>query len=86
MAKIADTKVRCPKYCVFMGKGFESSQLQASRSFTPFVVISVRVAELPDHHSGPFDRLLVAQALSEKMVLVTADEKLLPYDVEKLMA
>lgn len=47
---------------------------------------TVRVAELPDHHSDPFDRLLVAQALSEKMVLVTADERLLPYDVEKLLA
>ncbi|MBT9584362.1 type II toxin-antitoxin system VapC family toxin [bacterium] len=45
---------------------------------------TVRVAELPDYHSDPFDRLLVAQALTEKMVLVTADEKMLPYEVEKL--
>ncbi|MFN8612909.1 MAG: type II toxin-antitoxin system VapC family toxin [Vulcanimicrobiota bacterium] len=47
---------------------------------------TVRVADLPDHHTDPFDRLLVAQALAENMTLVTADEKLLPYDCEKLLA
>jgi PIN domain nuclease of toxin-antitoxin system len=41
---------------------------------------------LPDHHSDPFDRLLVAQALAEKMVLVTADAKLLPYECDKVLA
>ena len=60
--------------------------LRAGVQFLPIELQhTVRVAELPDHHSDPFDRLLVAQALSEKMILVTADEKLLPYDVEKLL-
>jgi PIN domain nuclease of toxin-antitoxin system len=39
------------------------------------------VAELPDHHNDPFDRLLVVQARSEGLTLVTADRKLAAYDV-----
>jgi PIN domain nuclease of toxin-antitoxin system len=37
---------------------------------------------LPPHHRDPFDRMLVAQARLESLVLVTADASLLPYDVE----
>jgi PIN domain nuclease of toxin-antitoxin system len=32
-----------------------------------------KVETLPFHHRAPFDRLLVAQALSEKMTLISAD-------------
>lgn len=41
---------------------------------------------LPSHHSDPFDRMLVAQATCEKLVLVTRDEKLSLYDVRLLSA
>lgn len=37
------------------------------------------VARLPHHHRDPFDRLLVAQAMAEPLVLLTADAALLPY-------
>lgn len=37
------------------------------------------VAELPPHHQDPFDRLLVAQALSEPMRLMTHDQQILRY-------
>ena len=40
------------------------------------------VAELPEHHKDPFDRLLVVQARIERLILVTADPKLADYDVE----
>jgi PIN domain nuclease of toxin-antitoxin system len=36
---------------------------------------------LPLHHADPFDRLLVAQARIEQLVLVTQDRQLLPYGV-----
>lgn len=39
---------------------------------------------LPRHHSDPFDRMLVAQAQSEKLTLVTGDAKLAAYDVRVL--
>jgi len=41
-----------------------------------------RAADLPGHHGDPFDRMLVAQAQLESLVLVTADRALRPYDVE----
>ena len=31
--------------------------------------------DLPLHHSDPFDRQIIAQALSEKMPILTSDEK-----------
>jgi len=31
------------------------------------------------HHTDPFDRLLIAQAMSEPMHLLTADAQLKPY-------
>ena len=39
------------------------------------------VAQLPlfDDHKDPFDRLLVAQSLSEPLILLTTDKKLARY-------
>jgi PIN domain nuclease of toxin-antitoxin system len=37
------------------------------------------VARLPRHHGDPFDLLLVAQAITEPMHLLTADERLAAY-------
>ena len=41
---------------------------------------------LPAHHRDPFDRMLVAQAQLETLVLVTADQLLDSYDVERFDA
>ena len=44
------------------------------------------VEHLPDVHRDPFDRLLVAQAVAEGAVLLTADERLAAYgDVVRLV-
>jgi PIN domain nuclease of toxin-antitoxin system len=40
---------------------------------------ATRVAQLPYHHRDPFDRLLIAQAMTEPLVLLTADESLVQY-------
>jgi PIN domain nuclease of toxin-antitoxin system len=45
-----------------------------------------RVAELAWHHRDPFDRLLLAQSLVEKMPLMTADDQLLPYKAKLIDA
>jgi PIN domain nuclease of toxin-antitoxin system len=37
------------------------------------------VATLPMHHTDPFDRLLIAQAMSEPLHLLTVDVLLKPY-------
>jgi len=45
---------------------------------------TARVAELPQHHGDPFDRMLVAQALCESLVLVSRDRELKRYGVRVL--
>jgi PIN domain nuclease of toxin-antitoxin system len=40
-----------------------------------------RLRELPLLHKGPFDRMLVAQAVEEGLALVTSDETLRRYPV-----
>ena len=45
---------------------------------------ALRASGLPQHHRDPFDRLLVAQAQLERLVLLTADAQLSRYDVETI--
>jgi len=40
---------------------------------------AVAVGSLPQHHHDPFDRILIAQALTEPMALITHDAKILQY-------
>jgi PIN domain nuclease of toxin-antitoxin system len=42
------------------------------------------LAELPQLHGDPFDRMLVAQAVVEDLDLVTGDETLRSYPVRSL--
>lgn len=41
---------------------------------------------LPDLHRDPFDRMLIAQAQAEGLLLVTSDEKILQYSVQVMDA
>lgn len=43
-----------------------------------------RVESLPAHHGDPFDRLLIAQALEEKLPVVTADPVFREYGVKRI--
>jgi len=44
------------------------------------------VADLPMHHRDPFDRILLAQAISEPVHLYTVDRKLVPYSALVVLA
>jgi PIN domain nuclease of toxin-antitoxin system len=46
---------------------------------------TLRAGELPLHHRDPFDRMLIAQALVEGMVLLTADRAFENYKVELIL-
>lgn len=41
-----------------------------------------RLERLPLHHRDPFDRILIAQSLEEKLPIVTADPLFAPYALE----
>ena len=45
---------------------------------------ALRAGALPRHHTDPFDRMLVAQAVSRNMTLVTRDAILASYEVRLL--
>jgi PIN domain nuclease of toxin-antitoxin system len=59
---------------------------QGLRPLSVTHVHALAVYDLPLHHGDPFDRLLVAQALSEGLTLITADRDLKQYPVETLWA
>lgn len=44
----------------------------------------LELEKLPFHHKDPFDRLLIAQASAEKMILVSSDAKFAAYSVNVL--
>lgn len=47
---------------------------------------AIAVANLPEHHTDPFDRLLIAQAQLEDLTIVTSDTAFEHYDVKLLDA
>jgi len=63
----------------------DDSYLEVART-QGFVELPVRwnhadlVKTLPEHHRDPFDRMLVAQALSEDMTLLTVDLNIRKYE------
>ena len=72
-------KVRLGK---MKGDPFELVRLLGAAGFEELPVWSrqaLLVSKLPMHHSDPFDRLLVAQAITEPLHLLTMDSKLKPY-------
>jgi PIN domain nuclease of toxin-antitoxin system len=72
-------KVRLGK---MKGDPAELASLIDRAGFAELPVLSrhaLMVATLPVHHTDPFDRLLVAQAISEPLHLLTLDEQLRRY-------
>lgn len=45
---------------------------------------ALAVSELPAHHADPFDRILIAQARTEDMVILTVDRVFEQYQVKIL--
>lgn len=65
---------------------FVSEQLRANN----FTLLNIelrhaaKVEKLPFHHRDPFDRLLIAQAITEKLIIVAADSAFSAYGVKIL--
>jgi PIN domain nuclease of toxin-antitoxin system len=61
----------------------------ADNDFAPLPISvghALRVADLPDIHADPFDRMLIAQAVSEGLTIVAADAIFARYPVAVLAA
>jgi len=63
---------------VVTGLGVETLDITAAHA--------VGAGKLPRHHEDPFDRMLVAQAMAEGLVLLTADRIFEKYKVECVYA
>lgn len=44
-----------------------------------------RVSILPDIHRDPFDRIIIAQAQIEQLLLITADQQMKDYNVKMML-
>jgi PIN domain nuclease of toxin-antitoxin system len=66
---------------------FPSRMLQIKgRSLEITAPHALKASALPLHHRDPFDRMLIAQAQTENMTLVSADSMSRQYDVSLLWA
>lgn len=73
-----------------LGRLATPEPLEAAVARTGFLPLAIdfrharAAGRLPPHHRDPFDRMLVAQALVERFVLVTHDARLARYGAELL--
>ncbi|MCA9214605.1 MAG: type II toxin-antitoxin system VapC family toxin [Planctomycetales bacterium] len=44
------------------------------------------IKDLPHHHRDPFDRMLISQAINNRMTLITRDREIRKYDVPTIAA
>lgn len=58
---------------------------QNIRSLPVLLDHSLKVFDLPLHHNDPFDRMIIAQAIAEGMVILTADRMFRKYPVELIL-
>jgi len=55
--------------------------------FTPLDINidhALTVGKLPQHHRDPFDRILIAQAMSENLIIITRDRKFKAYKIKTI--
>jgi PIN domain nuclease of toxin-antitoxin system len=66
-------------------KGFISTIAEHDFELLEIEPQHIQIVEtLPFHHRDPFDRLLVATAMAERMPIITVDDNIPLYDVECL--
>jgi PIN domain nuclease of toxin-antitoxin system len=75
-----------------LGRLMAPGDLEQQLGFHRFEPIAVELrhalmaADLPLHHKDPFDRLLVAQAITENLTVVTRDRAIARYAVRAMAA
>jgi PIN domain nuclease of toxin-antitoxin system len=80
--KVSIGKYTLPEpFGVFMPREISNNQFDLLEIEVAHTAV---VAALPFHHRDPFDRLLVAQALAEKIPLISADPVFDAYGLTRL--
>jgi PIN domain nuclease of toxin-antitoxin system len=69
-------------------KSLEGFLMQYSQSQISLLEITLEhiseVSKLPQHHRDPFDRLLIAQAITENLVIISTDVVFDSYNVTRI--
>jgi PIN domain nuclease of toxin-antitoxin system len=64
-------------------EGFVEGVVRAGFGFLGIELAHIEaLRSLPRHHGDPFDRMLVAQAQIEGLIVLTADRRFSDYDIE----
>lgn len=75
---------------ISLGKIKLKNSLEKTIKRSNFEILNVELEhiltldKLPNYHKDPFDRILVAQAIAENLILITDDKKIKKYKVETL--
>jgi PIN domain nuclease of toxin-antitoxin system len=75
-----------------LGKLEAPEDLDVAVSASGFQELPITIAhalaagQLPNHHKDPFDRMLVAQAQLENLILITRDERIVRYALPTIRA
>jgi PIN domain nuclease of toxin-antitoxin system len=81
---------RLPEFARIMDRG--PSALEIALQESSFQLLSVELAHvvgtyrLPYHHSDPFDRMMIAQAMTEDLTIISRDAIFRRYAGLKLLA
>jgi PIN domain nuclease of toxin-antitoxin system len=67
-------------------KEFIANRIQANAliELPVSMIHALALQNMPLHHKDPFDRLLVAQAMVNQIPLLSADQQLSAYDINRL--
>ena len=68
-------------------ESFLDDVLRSNVQILDIAIAALRaIQHLPYHHKDPFDRMIIAQAITEKLTLVTHDVNLTAYDAKIILA
>jgi len=87
---IKAAKGKLPYFAVMAARGPDA--LAASLRASSFELLPVAMSHalasvaLPQHHKDPFDRVMIAQALAENLVLITSDRAFVRYAGLRVLA
>lgn len=86
-ASVWELGLKIARQKLSLGERFEEKLLADGMEELAVTIAHARGAmALPPLHADPFDRMLIAQALAEGLVLVTSDREIARYDVPVLSA
>jgi PIN domain nuclease of toxin-antitoxin system len=81
---------KLPDYANLIAGGSAAVEAALRESGFEFLTVTLRHALaaplLPQHHKDPFDRMLIAQAMEEGLVLITSDRIFIRYEGLRVLA